>query len=115
MKVAILSLVIIISSIAIGITLNEEDGKIILHYSFDKIFIEKINLYNQTFDRIQIEGLPLLNNPGKPRLPFKTAKILLPPQHIVNSIEILPKKKSELMVEIIEPALKPVPYNILLF
>ncbi|MCD6223050.1 MAG: DUF2341 domain-containing protein [Thermoplasmata archaeon] len=90
---------------------NLEEESIFLSYSFNKIEIKKITLYNETFYRIQLDNLPLLNEPQKPRLPFKPVKILLPPGHRVTSIKILLGERKEIgTVSYVEPALKPIPY-----
>jgi hypothetical protein len=64
------------------------------------------------FDRIDMEGLLKLINPGEPALPFDTAKVLIPPDSIVDDIRVTAGEKTYLLgVYKIEPAGEPVPLS----
>ena len=85
---------------------KEENGEIILHYSFEKPAIES---GLQDFKRITIPRLNRYGAPGAPAVPFKTAKILIPYGEEVDNIQVTPAEKNYLGKFLIEPGQKPMP------
>ena len=63
-----------------------------LSYTFPNPEISDDNGY----DLVSIPGLGLYSIPSEPLIPFKTAKILIPPNKDVDKIEIGPSVKSDL-------------------
>ena len=64
-------------------------NKIKLYYTFSNPVISQENGY----DVISIPGLELYSIPTEPEIPFKTAKILIPPDMDVDEIEVSPSSK----------------------
>jgi len=63
---------------------SKSDNSIKLLYKFDKINIEKVNGYSF----IRIEGTEQLSQPGKPTIPIRVAKILIPEGKTIDKINI---------------------------
>jgi len=66
-----------------------ENNDIIFEFSFDIPIIEKIEINNEFFDRVTIEGLPNSHEYQEPSLPVKPLKILLPAGKDVKDIHFL--------------------------
>ena len=84
----------------------EENGEIILHYSFEKPAIVS---GLQDYKQITIPRLNSYGAPGAPAVPFKTAKILIPYGEEVDNIQVTPAEKNYLGKFLIEPGQKPIP------
>lgn len=65
------------------------DNKIILEFSFSKPIIEKSNVDGDIITTVTIEDLPNTHDLGKPILPVKPIRILLPPGTDVNGIKVI--------------------------
>ena len=68
---------------------NECDQSIKLKFSFSSPQIKHVGDY----DEITMQELYNLNEPGMPVLPFKTVKILLPPNSSLKNISVIPENK----------------------
>lgn len=99
-----------------------QEERIVVEYKFElpktdtlRIPIAKEGPF-RTFDRIQILDLHNYGEPGEPVLPYKTARILLPPSHEVDSIEVIPGEEVPLDGEYyIEPGQIPTPPSLGIF
>lgn len=71
-------------------TLNDENNNesLTFHYSFNQPVIEEIIRNDNIYQSITIDNLKTLNNPGKPQIPVKEVKILLPPNSQYKDIHI---------------------------
>ena len=65
------------------------DNKIILEFSFSKPIIEKSNVDGDIITTVTIEDLPNTHDLGKPILPVKPVRILLPQGTDVNGIKVI--------------------------
>ncbi len=72
---------------------NTIDNKIMLEFSFSKPIIEKSNVNGKIITTVTIENLSNSHNLGKPILPVKPVRILLPQGTDVNYIEVIPSKE----------------------
>ncbi|HEC77235.1 MAG TPA: hypothetical protein ENI33_08290, partial [Thermoplasmatales archaeon] len=79
----------LIISVNVLFPAKAEEKEILLNFSFTEPKIKKLQIGNETYDRVIIDGLPNSNDAGKPSLPFKPVKVLLPQKHRVKSISIL--------------------------
>jgi len=68
-------------------------GQITLSYSFETPVIEKIEIGDDVYDRVNMSDAPCGGNPGEPRLPGKGAYILLPQGTKVNEIKVTPGER----------------------
>ncbi len=90
----------------IEIAKPSNEDLISFNYSFPSPQFEKDGKY----DLIKISGLNLMEIPGLPMLPYKTAKILIPYGKKVKRLEIRPSKKIEIDGFFkIKPAPNPLP------
>ncbi len=89
-SVIILFLLVACAYVGIG---KENKQYIILSFTFEEPIIKKITIFNKTYDRVVIPGLPNFGNAGQPYLPVKPAYILLPQKSIIKSINIIYKDK----------------------
>jgi hypothetical protein len=71
------------------ISIKENSDLISLEFTFNKPTLSDINLDNDVYQRISIEGLEKSTAAGFPALPKKTVKILLPPKSSLKSIELI--------------------------
>jgi len=72
-----------------------QTSSIVLNFDFQKPRIVK-NVFtyeNKSYDSVQVESLNRHGSPGQPIMPFKTAKILLPQDRDLQSIEVIGGKK----------------------
>jgi len=68
--------------------LGEKCEKITLFYRFNLPSIVAILEEGKTFSRVNLEGLPKISFPGKPRLPVKPLRILLPYATAIKKIHV---------------------------
>lgn len=98
MKILNKFLIIILTTILLSTTITDVlgfqnkdtiDNKIILEFSFSKPILEKSNFYGNIITTVTIEDLPNTHDLGKPILPVKPVRILLPQGTKVNSIDVI--------------------------
>jgi hypothetical protein len=91
-------LIIILTTILLSTTITNVlsfqtketiDSKIILEFSFSKPIIEKSYFDGNIITTVTIEDLPNTHDLGKPILPVKPVRILLPQGTEVNNIEVI--------------------------
>ena len=89
-KAGLLTVILIISSLSIitSVESQDDENKITLTYFFGEPRISKIEISNEIFDHIEIEGLSNSANSGDPYLPSKGVNILIPFGKKVDSIQI---------------------------
>jgi len=67
---------------------SDMDNNIILKYTFDcPVITEEIH-DNEIYNNVIIEGLPLIGAVGKPMLPMKPVKVLIPQRSSIESIAV---------------------------
>ncbi|MEM2561637.1 MAG: C25 family cysteine peptidase [Candidatus Bathyarchaeia archaeon] len=85
---------------------NRDVQVVSVNYCFNPINIK----YYEGFARVSVEGLDRYGAPGEPILPFKTARILLPPNGVVEGIEVKPLEAVELQIKYpVEPGAEAIP------
>lgn len=80
------------SNMAQASSASSSSAEIKENYHFNKPSIEKYGKY----DKVVIEGLNSIAEPGAPELPFRTIKILLPPSTNVDSVTVTPSGRTYL-------------------
>jgi len=65
------------------------DNQVSVDYEFNRPYVVPVNIGGVDYDRVIMENADLCGNPGQPRLPSRGARILLPPQSEVSSIEVI--------------------------
>ncbi|NIP42683.1 MAG: hypothetical protein GWN61_10840, partial [candidate division Zixibacteria bacterium] len=65
------------------------DNQVSVDYEFNQPYVVPVNIGGVSYDRVIMENAELCGNPGQPRLPSTGARILLPPQSDVSSIEVV--------------------------
>ena len=66
------------------------------------------------YDTIVLDDLACMGGPGEPVIPFKTVRILLPADKIIDDVEVSPGEKLVLEQSLmIEPGQEPVPLSLL--
>lgn len=90
--IIIIALLIIPINISVDVTQasyekNDYD-EICYIYNFEKPILKKIKMQDQYYTRIEIKNLPFSNQYGKPILPEKPVKILLPQSRAVKKISV---------------------------
>ncbi|MBU0984073.1 MAG: thrombospondin type 3 repeat-containing protein [candidate division Zixibacteria bacterium] len=81
-------------------------------YTFEPPVVQTVSLDGQSFDRLVLPDAPGFGNPGEPLLPARGARILLPPDAEVTSIEI--EKGEPVLIGSgyqVEPAMRPYPLS----
>ncbi len=71
-----------------GFQETNTDNRIILEFSFPKPIIEKLNVNGNNITKVTVEGLSYSNDLGKPILPVKPVKVILPQGSDVDNIEV---------------------------
>lgn len=69
---------------------NDYDATLSFTYSFHRPVLQSIQLLNKTFTKINLPDLSSSNLLGKPVVPQKLLRILLPKDHEVKDIQITP-------------------------
>ena len=69
-----------------------DDNNIILTFSFDMPVITEETHDNDIFNKVLIEGLPLIGDVGMPMLPLKPVNVLLPQRTSIESITVTTKE-----------------------
>ncbi|RLF42900.1 MAG: hypothetical protein DRN18_01485 [Thermoplasmata archaeon] len=94
-KIVASTLIIIVTItmlLSAGITkalANEEDNSTISYfYTFKTPTFTQVSMWRKTFTRVEMEGCPLYGGTGKPRLPVKPLRILLPQETTVEDVII---------------------------
>ena len=96
------------ASLASATTLPAKPEPIVVRYEFPEPVISKAGDYHA----VHIKGLPNLNRPGLPRLPIKTAKLLIPFGQEVTQVRVIPGQKASLKGTYrVEPGQQPVPLS----
>jgi len=95
---------------------EQEDLTEIISFSFNEPVIKRSDLNNisekENFDKIIMDGLDNLENPGEPVLPFKSVKILIPQDKTIDNIEVITSEKVYLNGQfLIEPGQNPIPLS----
>jgi hypothetical protein len=86
--VLILFLIVTTTNV-LGINYNTiENNEIVLNFTFSEPTLEKIEINEQIFHRITVKELPNSGDIGKPCIPVKPVKVLLPQGTDINNIEI---------------------------
>lgn len=67
---------------------EENNSTLVFSYQFTSPTVVNISVDGQTYLRIQLGDLPLYGGSGKPRLPVKPLRILLPPSTIVRDLHV---------------------------
>jgi hypothetical protein len=75
---------------------NSYSNIIEIEFNFLEPQIKDIEIGNEIYDRITIEGLSNTNNYNEPRLPIKPIKILIPHGKSVDSIDVILSGKTRL-------------------
>ena len=86
--IILLSTIAIPSSIAL--TKNDNQNLITITLDFEKPFIEKIKILNQSISRIRLKNTETSSSFGKPVLPVKPVTLLLPPNTKVKKVTVEP-------------------------
>lgn len=71
-------------------SLSGAENEVTVDYSFTAPQVAPVYIDGITYDRVTMQGLDRSANHGEPLLPVQGARILLPPQTEVSSIEIVP-------------------------
>ena len=88
------------------LVVNENQNIINITYYFKSLKIE----YDNEYIKLSIDDLCSYGDPGSPILPFKTTKILLPPEVMIDDIEVVPMERTPVFGRfIIEPGIEPIP------
>jgi PKD repeat protein len=92
-KTTALALIIILftsSTISVlSIKNNQIDNNsIILEYNFEDISFSTVKILNKNQTRLTIDNLPLTGDPGKPRVPVKPLRILLPKNSEIKELTL---------------------------
>jgi PKD repeat protein len=107
--------VMIASSIGVMCPLGKGDSggnNIELDFSFEEPVMKSVIIQGQVYDRIEMKGLPMYNDPGKPRLPIKPVRVLLPQKTKLREIEVITTNKTVVGEGyLIEPGIKSVPIS----
>ena len=92
--ISTLTIVFILSSITINVSSNKDfmdqeyPDSIKIDFSFSNPSIEILQINNELFHRVKIEGLPNTFDYNKPIIPVKNLKILMPYNMILDNIVI---------------------------
>ena len=92
--ISTLTIVFILSSITINVSSNQDfmdqeyPDSIKIDFSFSNPSIEILQINNELFHRVKIEGLPNTFDYNKPIIPVKNLKILMPYNMIFDKIVI---------------------------
>ncbi|RLF60010.1 MAG: hypothetical protein DRN25_03385 [Thermoplasmata archaeon] len=115
---AVIMIGTVLGSIIYGNGMDSEgvnsNGAIIIDFSFKEPMIEKVSIFNETYDRVKMSGLPNSQNVGEPCLPVKPVNVLLPLGRAVKSIHVTVEDMTFLEGSyIIEPGQQayPISYN----
>jgi hypothetical protein len=94
-------------------TANIFAESITVEYLFESPQIHTVTLEGEEYQRVTMSDASNFGNAGHPGLPARGAKILLPPNATVSSIEIIRPEK-ELIGQnlVIEPMPRPVPFSV---
>ncbi len=76
--------------------LNAEQGDVTVEYTFDRPSLDKIMVEGVMYDRVTMPATELCGKTGQPFLPARGARILLPPQTDLQSVEIICGERIEL-------------------
>ena len=94
-SILLISIIAIPSTIAL--TQNNDHNLITLTLNFEKPFIERLNIGDQSIARIRIKDTETFSSYGKPVLPVKPVTILLPPSTEVKNIIVEPLRTKKLI------------------
>lgn len=67
---------------------DEQINQVTMTYTFSKPSVKQIMIGNIVYDRVIMEGSQNIGNPGNPKLPIRSANLLLPPCSKVKNIRI---------------------------
>lgn len=84
-------------------------GQVILDYSFGNPKVE--DGIQQPYKIVRIPELDILSIPGRPMLPFRTVKILIPYGQVVSDVEVVPGNRSYLGKFYIQPGQEAIPID----
>jgi len=85
---------------------------IVLEYELEKPILEDgPQIRDTAYERITIPGLPNLNIPGEPVVPFKIVNVLIPYGEEVQEVKVIPGDEEYLGRIMIEPGQKPLPIS----
>lgn len=59
-----------------------------LTFTFGQPQIEEINVSDETYHKISIEGLPVYDFTGEPELPYQTYSLLMPQRGVLDSVDV---------------------------
>jgi len=106
-----------INVMSVALSNSTSNATIIVNYEFPPAEIKQTRIPTgedekfEIFDQIRITGLHNYGEPGEPVLPYRLARILIPPDQMLVSVEVTGQKIMLLDQYIIEPGQVPIPAN----